>query len=343
MRATSNSSSSRLWTIVATVASAQYIPAAIELGVAARAVGFGCVAIMPMDNATASLAHEAVRPVETSAAEIRPRDGWCTAGQRSSYGWRRAQIYRARLWRLVLELGYSLLYMDADWRIKTNPVPRLMVLRTKTYYGLVNGSDTLATFRRLNPAVDVDATTGHEARVVPFLHDGSWGTRGNPAYLNVGLLWWRGQADGGDVDAYALALRVENRTYGGWEQAVFNEELGWGSSASCCFATRLSRQVYFVQSAKDTVLNRNASAREQSDGKDVCLEPADYPTALSSPPHVTRMRWSNAAVSNQTLRWHALSRTGSWHKREYNLPIETRVHRCSLEDNVCPLLSHPQV
>ena len=44
------------------------------------------------------------------------------------------------------------------------------------------------------------------------------------ALLNVGLIWWRATAA-----TLQLALRVENRTFGGWEQAILNEEASFFS------------------------------------------------------------------------------------------------------------------
>ena len=59
----------------------------------------------------------------------------------------------------------------------------------------------------------------------------------NPNPNQVGLMFVRA------TDATtALARRVENRTWGGWEQGVFNEELSWGLHAGrevgCCHPPR---------------------------------------------------------------------------------------------------------
>ena len=71
------------------------------------------------------------------------------------------------------------------------------------------------------------ATQGVAAEVVA-LHDGA-----QLKTLNVGLMFVRATAA-----TAALARRVENRTRGGWEQGVFNEELSWGRHAGrevgCC-------------------------------------------------------------------------------------------------------------
>jgi hypothetical protein len=52
-----------------------------------------------------------------------PRQQWCATPNR--YGSRRAQLFRVRLWREVLQRGLNLLAVDATLRLTASPLPHL--------------------------------------------------------------------------------------------------------------------------------------------------------------------------------------------------------------------------
>ena len=112
-------------TVVATVASAAYAPALLKLGASAREFGFPCVLVQPMDPEKVL-----VRPVPATLLllpvprpALLPRQQWCDTPSR--YGSRRAQLFRVRLWREVLQRGLNLLAVDATLRFTTSPLPHM--------------------------------------------------------------------------------------------------------------------------------------------------------------------------------------------------------------------------
>ena len=257
---------------------------------------------------------------------------------------------------MVLQEGFSLLSMDADWRLLDNPLPLLVPLRVRPASGLLvthfNGSGVttiespgLGHFEALNH-IRLDRSTdsqgrGAAATVVAFLHDGVSGQRGNSHNLNIGVLWWRGNKDGGGTDSLELALRIENRTWAAWDQGIFNEELGWGSSVSCCWAENLARATYFAKSMEDTVINRNITARHLVDGSDLCAPSQLNPVSARPPPH-SRYHWAKTEAvggirndPNTTTLWKVTAK--GWHPEDENTAWQTRVNRCALLENTCPI------
>ena len=256
---------------------------------------------------------------------------------------------------MVLEAGFSMLSMDADWRILENPLPFLVPLRVRPASGLLvtrHNASGLSTVEspglgrfealnhiRLDRSADAQGR-GAAASVVAFLHDGVGGQRGNSDSLNSGVLWWRGAKDGGGTGSFELALRIENRTQSAWEQVIFNEELGWGSSVGCCWADNRVRATYFAKSMEDTVINRNVTARHLVDGSDLCVSQELNPVSAKPPPH-SRYRWGKTEAvggvrndPNTTTLWKITSR--GWHADHFNSAWETRVNRCALLENSCP-------
>ena len=105
--------------------------------------------------------------------------------------------------------------MDLDWYFISDPLPGLAAARENRARLGCTGHPTGRPY--LECVARSWATQGVAAEVVA-LHDG-----GQLKTLNVGLMFVRAT----DATA-ALARRVENRTRGGWEQGVFNEEPSWG-------------------------------------------------------------------------------------------------------------------
>ena len=115
-------------TVVATVASRAYAPALLELGGSAARVGFPCVLVLPMDEATLPSPPPLtllLLPVPTPA--LLPRQQWCKTNA-NKYGHRRAQLHRVRLWRMVLTAGLDLLAVDAPLRFAASPLPHFHML-----------------------------------------------------------------------------------------------------------------------------------------------------------------------------------------------------------------------
>ena len=112
-------------TVVATVASSEYAPALLKLGASAKEFGFPCVLVQPMDPEALIRAPVPATllllPVPQPA--LLPRRQWC--GTPNRYGSRRAQLFRVRLWREVLQRGLDLLAVDATLRLRASPLPHL--------------------------------------------------------------------------------------------------------------------------------------------------------------------------------------------------------------------------
>ena len=90
-------------TVVGTVASASFLPGMTTLAASAHAVGFPCIVVQPFDWFD-GLNHEQVVSLPVATPPLLPRSGYCKPEQRAEYGWRRSQLYRVRLWRVVARL-----------------------------------------------------------------------------------------------------------------------------------------------------------------------------------------------------------------------------------------------
>ena len=102
-------------TVIGTVASASFAHGLTILARSAVAVGFPCVVVQPFDWFEMLGDLQTVEPLPVPSPPLLPRSPWCTEPQlRHQYGWRRSQLYRARLWRVVLGYELDLLAMDLD-------------------------------------------------------------------------------------------------------------------------------------------------------------------------------------------------------------------------------------
>ena len=268
--------------IVGTVASASFDrPLQRLVATAAQVFGarFSCVAAAVMGHADFGAARDRrVALLPPPPRPLLPRQQWCGD---SRYGWRRSHLFRARMWRLVLAARLDLLAVDLDWYFISDPLPGLAAARENRARLGCTGHPTGRPY--LECVARSWATQGVAAEVVA-LHDGA-----QLKTLNVGLMFVRAT----DATA-ALARRVENRTRGGWEQGVFNEELSWGLHAGrevgCChppggYGCDLAR--HFVKDEMAHGLGRNgpdsAAVRLRSEGADLCAAAAELPPSAPPP------------------------------------------------------------
>lgn len=206
-------------TVVGTVASASFAPGLVTQAESAYRAGFPCVVVQPFDWFD-QLQNERLEVLPVPSPRLLPRSVWCKEPLRHQYGWRRSQLYRVRLWRMVLEHGLDLLAMDLDHQVgPINPVAFLHSLH--------------APPESLSTTASSDASHRAAPADVVAVWDGP-GSR----YLNVGIMWMRSTAG-----TRELSRLAENRSWVGWEQQVFNEELnfreGLIASVRCCHTTCL--------------------------------------------------------------------------------------------------------
>ena len=310
--------------VIGTVASASFDrPLQRLVATAAQVFGarFRCVAAAVMGSpGFAAMRDRRVAPLPPPPSPLLPRQQWCGD---SRYGWRRSHLFRARMWRLVLNARLDLLAVDLDWYFVSDPLPGLAAARENRARLRCTGPPTGAPY--LECVARSWAAEGAVAEVVA-LHDG-----GQLKTINVGLMFVHAT----DATA-ALVRRVENRTRGGWEQGVFNEEVSWGLHAGrevgCCHPPRgygcdLSR--HFVKDEMAHGLGRNgdssAAMRVRSEGLDNCAAAAEVPPS-APPPNSSRLRWAAAGGRAEGLGWAPSA---------YNELKTRRLGRCSDLLNIC--------
>ena len=293
-------------TVVGTVASASYAVGMQSLARSAREVGFLCIVVMPFDWFD-DLRHDLIVALPIVSPPLRPRTLWCNGPLQNQYGWRRSQLYRARLWRVILHMRLDLLALDLDHQIgRFNPVP---VLRT-----------TFAPAE--SPAFHMHS--GPEASLRPGHADviAVWdGPAGK--YLNVGIMWVRSTES-----TRTLSLRSENRSFAGWEQEIFNEEVNYNeefSGVRCCHSMCFKRlfTASKVVKALPGKTSKGGAARTRAEGIDRCTD--NQPLA-AYPPRGSSEAWVGKwQPSGETLR----SKHSS--NRKYG--------RCNHGGNVCIALN----
>ena len=234
-----------------------------------------------------------------SDLRLLPRASWC-ADKRlpREYGWRLTHLYKPRLWHQVLRQGLNLLYLDANMNFKADPKNSLAALA----------------------AMHVDIVAARDMGKVQLGH------------LNIGKIWLRSTDR-----TIALAARVENRSWGSWDQAVFNEELDFGQSfvtISCC------HQRDPMIPCMRTVLKDTGRLTHFEDRTErLCMSRgADVPRTALPPNGTLNWRW---------LPWGPTP----WNASDYNEPVTdwhtrgSRQHhyngRCTSIANMCPPCSTP--
>lgn len=273
---------SHLGTVAATVASASYAQAMLELAESAKAVGFPCLAVQPYDDFEELHASDVILPLPLPERPLLPRSIWCSSeftGARSPggqavnngwYGWRRSHLYRVLMWVQIISRGFHLLAVDLDWRFRAN-------LRLPEIMGLTA----------------IDGTP---------LDVFNWWDGPHERTVNVGLMWIRAS-----LSALALVRKVQNRTFAAWEQGVFNEELQHRyTNLSCCHCNSLAN-TWFNRSWKDHKGKATAShvaARFEREGQPRCAADDELPPG-DSPPNASNWNWNVSGWLPNSYNWIA--------------------------------------
>ena len=145
----------------------------------------------------------------------------------------------------------------------------------------------------------------------------------NNRYLNVGIMWLRSTDR-----TRTLTRRCENRTFAGWEQGVFNEEINFNaelSSVRCCHSMcfkRLFTQSKVVKSLP-TRSSKGAQVRLKAEGEDRCTD--DQPFAEMPPRGSHEVQVKKWTGVNETLRSKHMS--------------NRRTGRCNHAGNACIMLN----
>jgi hypothetical protein len=193
-----------------------------------------------------------------------------------------------RLWRLVLETRFDLLSVDANYQLIRDPMPFISI------HGTRSGMHVIAC------------------------HDG-------PAnkLLNIGQFWMRSSNA-----TLELARRVENRTWGAWDQYVVNEELQFNPAfrnVTCCHSVCIKRALADQGELKKSQSSQDL--RRSVEGKDQCS--ASVPDAARPPP-ASRLMPRNKAKASAHASMHA---SGGYTKISMR---HRRFGRCTLMSQVCP-------
>ena len=285
--------------VIGTVASAAYERPLMNLAQGAAMVGFPCIVVQPYTEFDA-LRSPLLRALPIPRPPLLPRAQWCGTQR---YGWRRSHLHRTQMWHALLTLGIDLLAVDLDWSfldIRGQPLRLELPMRSLR---------------------EARTSTGAMPDVIA-LHDGS--ARG---LFNVGLMWIRASAS-----TVALATRCVNRSFAGWEQGVFNEELGFGTGATlhCCHAApRAACDLRSFTRSVEAVHNLgheqyHSSRRRRVEGEDTCT--ARLPLA-ADPPKSSTYLWEATAADGGAL--------SGWHGDRYSSLKRRPLTRCTALANTC--------
>lgn len=291
-------------TVIGTVASASFLPGLHALASSAHALGFRCVVVQAFDWFD-GLEHARLSPLQIPDPPLLPRPQWCTDQLSVQHGWRRSQLYRARMWRAVLEMGLDLLALDLDWNLGGVQPLRLLRMTFAPAQSSCGGPpETLQAVRRAS--ADVVA-----------VWDGP-----NNRYLNVGIMWVRSTRA-----TIELAQRSENRSFSGWEQQIFNEELNFNPEllgVSCCHTVCLKR--IMNATAKNSVpqkTRKSLAERVQVEGATALRCSDSQPPTLLPPSPSTESwvsEWDPSGVYEANRSRHAIHR---------------KYGRCNRPENAC--------
>ena len=287
-------------TVVGTVVSASYILGLEALSMSAVASGFSCIAVQPFDWFK-KLRNQRYAVLKVAQPPLLPSHLWCST-KKVLYGWRRSQLYRTRLWRTVVELGLDLLAMDLDHQLPSwNLVGFLRALQAPAE-APKHRALTTSNASRAAPADVVAVWDGRVAR-----------------YLNVGIMWLRSTPG-----TIKLTRRSENRSWVGWEQQVFNEELNFNQELvgiRCCHTKCLK---HLTRKSNSTASLPQKTARQSLirrfiEGRVRC---SSAPKHAARPPVGSPEPWVRAWTPNADVpsSRHTTSR---------------KYGRCNHPDNVC--------
>lgn len=115
-------------------------------------------------------------------------------------GWRHTGVLKTQLILYILRKGFDCFIMDVDWRSADGFAGPIIQLRS---------SD-----------IDIAAPPDHAFR--------------GGHLINIGLLWMRNKPE-----MLRIAERVANRTYGAWDQLIFNQEVNSATKLVCCASYHL--------------------------------------------------------------------------------------------------------
>lgn len=284
-------------TVVGTVASASYREALDHLvATASRAAAVKCVALQAMDNLTAahhpdggpSRLRLVVLPGPAHSTMM-PEKHWCvTSTNRTIRVTRRRKIgwRRSHFYRVLM------------WRNVLSLGFNLLAVDCDWSFR----SNPMPSIAGMQPAADVIA-----------YWDGP-----HQKMLNVGLIWMRATPQ-----MVALVTRVQNRTWAGWEQAIFSEELNWGSDASCCHCTACLA-LHFAKNFSTHGQQKSVSAvrrRFYLEGSPDCSD--TLPPPALPPPATSGFGWGGTVAAK------------AWRPIGWNSLVERHYGRCTGFDARC--------
>lgn len=256
-------------TVAATVSSSSYSEPMLELAATAITAGFPCLVVQPFHEFP-ELHRPEILPLPLPEQPLLPRAMWCSMNWTGAirpdggkvswgwHGWRRSHLYRVRMWAAVLSRGFDMLAVDLDWRFAgPSPLPAIHELRAKS---------------------------GAQLDVL------GWWDGPTERLLNVGLMWVRSSQE-----AISLVHRVLNRTFAGWEQGLFTEELQFGFENITCCHSNVFMLDWFRRSMKDhkgKASSANVRARFEREGLPECAAHDELLPEGKAPPATTRFVWN---------------------------------------------------
>lgn len=282
-------------TLVGSVASLSYYTALVELAATAVAAGFRCIAAQAMDEMVdqriISDGSTTVAMLPAPASRLQPEARWCDPGMTMRVKY---GWRRSHLYRVLMWRNVLSLGYD--------------LLAVDCDWRFV--SSPLPSILSIWPKTDVIA-----------YWDGV-----KQKMLNVGLMWLRSTPD-----VLATVKRVQNRTWAGWEQAVFTEELNWRSNASCCHCSPCLLKHHFEKSLSTHQRQRNVGAvreRFRNEGQPVCSE--TLAPSADDPPFGSLFVWKRQGNHST-----AVAQRRPWGSTGWNELIDRKVGRCTTKEAAC--------
>jgi len=272
-------------TVIGSIASGSYVKNLLVLAESAVPLGFACIVTQPYDTAHADelRRYPRIHMLSVPAEPLLPRGQWCGT---SLYGWRRVHLHKVLMMRRVLLSELHLLSLDANYALLFNPVPLLLGLPLQP-----GGAWTKQGHPSWPP---------HRPVEVVAVHDGP-----HNKMLNVGLLWVRSSEQ-----TRRLAVRVENRTWAGWDQYIFNEEInyifnedstdtpGFGCCHTVCLLNALTPQ-YSASRDNYAKSKVGATLRKKREGPDRCAANGTILPSMGHSPisHFWALAWDPSAYN----------------------------------------------
>lgn len=293
--------------VVASVATAEFAPFLDRLAQSVVRLGYRCLVSIRGEWPSASET-DIVLYLQAAVGGLKPRPIWCEYANGIKYGWRLTHLLKVRLMQMVLadRQTTGMLILDSN-------------------YHFVAGHDPVPSIA----ALGLDVVSGRDSLETQLGH------------LNLGRTWLRATNA-----TRALADRVANRTWGSWDQVIFNEELDFNhdlSSITCCHSATAGH----LPCAPESVLHdaesedrrrvaasrRSASARAAAGNWTVSIQRRcrdDQPPPSQPPPNASKLKWPSGwsvdAYNYPPTSWRVRGR----------LRAERVAGRCSTMRNQCP-------